>query len=200
MSLEYSMQTAGAVRYAPQYTAAQSALATRAPQHALSYAQGSILAASTTYSAGGQYTQSIPSTGNSGSFSDALDSANEALAAEQAASTTAYTPYTSETQQTSSYYDPVTGRQYEYIEGHASGYKGMGYYDERGRAFTDYGAYLREDGFYYPDGAKVSKNGMYVDTGSGWQFAKDCDAFGLAPGTRLDTLPGWNFFGGRGLI
>lgn len=194
MSLENSVQAAGTVRYAKHYEGTQVSNATRkaswyAPGYAPKFGESSTRVAAATYS-DGLYTSSTASTG---SFSDALTSASDALDAQQTVTDTyAYAPYTDGTQQKSDY-DAATGRQYTYIENHASGYTGMGYYDERGRAFTDYGSYLREDGFYYPSGAKISKNGMYTDTGSGWQFAKDCDAFGLAPGTRLDLLPGWQF-------
>lgn len=99
-----------------------------------------------------------------------------------------------------------TGRSLVSMDGHASGYTGMGYYDDKGRAYTDYGAYLREDNYKYPAGAKISPNGMYFDNGNGWQNAKNkqvsyngatyyvpSDIYGLAPGTRLDTQDGWSF-------
>lgn len=54
---------------------------------------------------------------------------------------------------------------------HVSGYTGNAYMDAKGRYYTDYGALLREDGYFYPTGARVSENGMYYDTGNGWQFA-----------------------------
>lgn len=188
MSLDYSMQAVGAARYAKQYDGTQVLEASHAARrYAPKFGEADTRVASATYS-NGQYTSSTASTG---SFSDALTAANDALATQQTTeSAYTYAPYTDTTQQ-ESYYDSAAGRQYTYIEGHASGYTGMGYYDDRGRAFTDYGAYLREDGFYYPSGARISKNGMYTDTGSGWQFAKDCSVFGLAPGTRLDTLDSW---------
>lgn len=61
--------------------------------------------------------------------------------------------------------------------------------------YTPYGALLRNDGFIYPEGAKISPNGMYVDTGNGWQFAKHAvgsdgnyhpsSVTGLAPGSSV---------------
>lgn len=80
-----------------------------------------------------------------------------------------------------------------------NGYTGT-YYTKGGNNYTDYGALLRNDGFYYPPGAKISPNGMYVDVGNGWQFAKYGVGFdrygrvlgytpssvtGLAPGARI---------------
>ena len=51
--------------------------------------------------------------------------------------------------------------------------------------YTPYGALLRNDGFQYPEGAKISPNGMYVDTGNGWQYAKpNTSVSGLAPGAN----------------
>ena len=88
-----------------------------------------------------------------------------------------------------------------------NGYTGA-YYTKDGNNYTDYGALLRNDGFQYPAGAKISPNGMYVDVGNGWQFAKYGVGFdsrgrvlgytpssvtGLAPGTRI---PGFSS-GGR---
>lgn len=93
---------------------------------------------------------------------------------------------------------------------HVSGYQGPVVYDARGRAYTDYGAYLREDGFYYPQGATISKNGQYYDIGNGWQFGKLAAArypdgtlskvtggsvYGLAPGTRIDLMDDWSWGG-----
>lgn len=90
---------------------------------------------------------------------------------------------------------------------HMSGYTGSVYRGSDGRAYTDYGALLREDGFYYPTGAKISPNGMYYDTGNGWQFAKQAKAFdpngnvlgytkssvtGLQPGSRVPGFAGEN--------
>ena len=87
-----------------------------------------------------------------------------------------------------------------------SNYTGNYYTGKGGSNYTDYGALIRNDGFYYPEGAKVSPNGMYVDVGNGWQFAKYGVAFdkygpmfdeygrqqrlpssvtGLAPGARV---------------
>jgi len=63
-------------------------------------------------------------------------------------------------------YDPSTG----YLE-HASGYKGQAYVGNDGRYYTPEGSLIREDSFLYPEGAKISKNGMYYDTGNGWQYA-----------------------------
>lgn len=91
---------------------------------------------------------------------------------------------------------------------HISGYTGNVYRGSDGRAYTDYGALLREDGFYYPMGAKISPNGMYYDIGNGWQFAKYAKAFdsygsmlgytpssvtGLKPGSRVPGFEGAAF-------
>ena len=61
--------------------------------------------------------------------------------------------------------------------------------------YTPYGALLRNDGFIYPEGAKISPNGMYYDNGNGWQFAKQAvgsdgnyhpsSVTGLAPGASV---------------
>lgn len=93
---------------------------------------------------------------------------------------------------------------------HVSGYQGPVSYDVRGRAFTDYGAYLREDGFYYPSGSTISRNGMYFDIGDGWQYGGWATArypdgtlskvpsslYGVAPGTRIDMMDEWSWGGG----
>lgn len=91
---------------------------------------------------------------------------------------------------------------------HNNGYIGS-YYSKDGDNYTDYGALLRNDGFYYPEGAKISPNGMYVDVGNGWQFAKYGIGFdsrgrvlgytpssvtGLRPGARVPGV--WS--GGKG--
>lgn len=83
---------------------------------------------------------------------------------------------------------------------HESGYAGPIVTGQDGNSYTEYGALLREDGFFYPEGAKISPNGMYFDIGNGWQFAKYGVAFdggghvlgytptsmtGAAPGTRV---------------
>lgn len=93
----------------------------------------------------------------------------------------------------------VGNRQAGYVE-HVSGYTGQGYRDEKGRYYTDYGALLREDGFFYPTGAIVSPNGMYYDDGNGWQYAnhaKTSDgryvasataSTGVAPGTTIFSV------------
>lgn len=73
--------------------------------------------------------------------------------------------------QTKGIFSSAAGRQYGDIQ-HASGYSGKGYKDARGRYYTDYGALLRDDGFFYQPGAKISPNGMYEDTGGGMTFAK----------------------------
>jgi|GEM_PF-5785845 len=66
------------------------------------------------------------------------------------------------------------------------GSTGGTYRDESGNAYTSYGALLRNDGFEYPAGAKISPNGMYYDTGSGWQFAASGSSVaGLAPGSAV---------------
>ena len=96
----------------------------------------------------------------------------------------------------------------------SNGYTGSYYTGKDGNNYTDYGALLRNDGFFYPDGARISPNGMYVDVGNGWQFAKYGVAFdnkgplrdrdgrqvyvpssvtGLAPGAHI---PGFTFDGG----
>ncbi len=62
-----------------------------------------------------------------------------------------------------------------YIQ-HASGYTGAAYRGENGDYYTDYGALLRDDGFFYPKGARISPNGMYYDDGAGWKFAKYASA------------------------
>lgn len=78
---------------------------------------------------------------------------------------------------------------------HKSGYTGKGY-TQNGRTYTDYGALVRTDGFYYPKGAKISPNGMYYDNGNGWQFAKEGVAFkngkviGHQPNSMTGASPG----------
>ena len=99
------------------------------------------------------------------------------------------------------------GQQYSQPES-PNGYTGS-YYTKGGNTYTDYGALLRNDGFYYPPGAKISPNGMYVDVGNGWEFAKLGVAFdrsgrmlgytpssvtGLAPGARI---PGFSLVESR---
>lgn len=92
------------------------------------------------------------------------------------------------------------GRTPGYIE-HVSGYKGMGYQDAKGNYYDSNGNFLREDNFYYEPGAKISKNGMYQDTGSGmghagygiWgspgnYIAVKGENYGKAPGTQLETF------------
>ena len=93
----------------------------------------------------------------------------------------------------------------------SNGYAGSYYTGKDGNNYTDYGALLRNDGFFYPEGARISPNGMYVDVGNGWQFAKYGVAFdkkgplrdrdgaqlyvpssvtGLAPGARIPGFEG----------
>ncbi len=89
-----------------------------------------------------------------------------------------------------------TGQQYSQ-PGLTNGYTGS-YYTKNGDNYTDYGALLRNDGFIYPAGAKISPNGMYIDRGNGWEFAKHAvgaDGYyhpssvtGLAPGARIPGL------------
>lgn len=69
-----------------------------------------------------------------------------------------------------------------------NGYVGPVVTGRDGNSYTDYGALLREDGFYYPEGAKISPNGMYFDVGNGWQFAKYGVAFD-GKGRVLDPVP-----------
>ncbi|MEL7602738.1 MAG: hypothetical protein AAGU77_06235 [Bacillota bacterium] len=71
---------------------------------------------------------------------------------------------------------------------HKSGYVGPIMTGQDGNSYTEYGALLREDGFYYPQGAKISPNGMYFDIGNGWQFAKYGVAFD-SRGNVLDPVP-----------
>ncbi len=96
-------------------------------------------------------------------------------------------------------YNPSTG----YLE-HASGYKGQAYQGADGRYYTPYGALIREDSYLYPDGARISPNGMYYDAGNGWQLAKygtegvlgvggwshltPSDYYGAAPGTQVGVF------------
>lgn len=58
------------------------------------------------------------------------------------------------------------GRTYGNVE-HQSGYTGKGYQDAKGKSYTDYGSLLRTDGFFYPEGARISPNGKYFDAGDG---------------------------------
>ncbi len=62
-------------------------------------------------------------------------------------------------------YDAASG----YLE-HASGYTGQAY-KVGNRYYTPYGALIREDNHFYPEGAVISANGMYYDTGGGWQYS-----------------------------
>ncbi len=80
---------------------------------------------------------------------------------------------------------------------HQSGYTGTVVKGKDGHSYTEYGALLREDGFFYPAGAKISPNGMYYDIGNGWQFAKHAVAFdgrgrvlGYVPGDMTGAAPG----------
>lgn len=80
---------------------------------------------------------------------------------------------------------------------HPSGYAGTVVKGSDGHSYTEYGALLREDGFFYPEGAKISPNGMYYDIGNGWQFAKHAVAFdgrgrvlGYVPGDMTGAAPG----------
>ncbi len=73
--------------------------------------------------------------------------------------------------------------------GHKSGYVGPIVTGKDGNSYTDYGALLREDGFYYPAGAKISPNGMYFDIGNGWQFAKYGVAFDSKGHVLGDPVP-----------
>lgn len=105
-----------------------------------------------------------------------------------------------------------TGKQLVDMTGHTPGYSGLGYFDDRGRAYTDYGAYLRTDNFEYPTGATISPNGMYYDVGNGWQYAgmataknkyapaysTPSEVYGLAPGTSLHYFDGALNGGGGG--
>jgi len=92
------------------------------------------------------------------------------------------------------------GRTPGYVN-HVSGYSGMGYQDAKGNFYDANGNFLREDNFYYEPGAKISKNGMYQDTGSGWghagygmwgspgnYIAVKGENYGKAPGTQLETF------------
>lgn len=54
---------------------------------------------------------------------------------------------------------------------HKSGYEGQATY-RNGNYYTDYGALIREDGHFYQPGAILSQNGMYQDTGNGFEFSK----------------------------
>lgn len=80
---------------------------------------------------------------------------------------------------------------------HPSGYVGPIVTGRDGNSYTEYGALLREDGFFYPAGAKISPNGMYFDIGNGWQFAKYGVAFdggghvlGYTPNSMTYAAPG----------
>ncbi len=86
--------------------------------------------------------------------------------------------------------------------GHKSGYVGPIVTGRDGNSYTDYGALLREDGFFYPAGAKISPNGMYFDIGNGWQFAKYGVAFdggghvlGYTPNSMTYAAPGTHVSG-----
>ncbi len=98
-----------------------------------------------------------------------------------------------------------------YIQ-HASGYAGAAYRNPNGDYYTEYGALLRDDGFFYPKGAKISPNGMYYDDGSGWKFAKYASArsadnsfsgylpssiTGLAPNSKVPGFEGFGYFEGQ---
>lgn len=104
------------------------------------------------------------------------------------------------------------GRQAGTLE-HVSGYTGPGYQDNTGRSYTDYGAYLRTDGYFYPEGAKISPNGMYYDTGDGqgWRNAKHAftsdgryvpsEAYGASPGGQTPGTSMFNdYFKGGGQL
>lgn len=89
--------------------------------------------------------------------------------------------------------------------GHKSGYVGPIVTGKDGNSYTDYGALLREDGFFYPAGAKISPNGMYFDIGNGWQFAKYGVAFdggghvlGYTPNSMTYAAPGTRVSGFEG--
>ncbi len=98
-------------------------------------------------------------------------------------------------------YDPATG-----MLQHASGYTGQAVYKD-GHFYTPYGALIREDDFLYPAGAKISANGMYVDVGNGWEYAKyatmfdtrtgasqlvPSDIYGVAPNARIYAGDMWS--------
>lgn len=72
---------------------------------------------------------------------------------------------------TSGIFASAAGKQYGDLQ-HVSGYSGKGYKDAKGDYYTDNGAYLRTDGYFYAPGAKISPNGMYQDRGNGWEYAK----------------------------
>lgn len=95
-----------------------------------------------------------------------------------------------------------------YVE-HVSGYKGYGYQDAKGNFYDANGNYLREDGYFYEPGAKISKSGMYQDTGSGYGHAGHSvygngsgtmyvkgPNYGVAPNTVLYNTSDWSG-GGR---
>ena len=84
---------------------------------------------------------------------------------------------------------------------HKSGYSGPTVQKD-GRTYTDYGALVRDDGFFYSPGARISPNGMYQDTGNGWEFAKQALAFGpnnqiygYTPSSQTGKAPGSNVLG-----
>jgi peptidoglycan hydrolase-like protein with peptidoglycan-binding domain len=88
---------------------------------------------------------------------------------------------------------------------HPSGYDGPVVKGADGHSYTEYGALLREDGFFYPAGAKISPNGMYFDIGNGWQFAKYGLAFdgggnvlGYTPNSMTYAAPGTRVSGFEG--
>ena len=88
---------------------------------------------------------------------------------------------------------------------HQSGYVGPIVSGQDGNSYTEYGALLREDGFFYPEGAKISPNGMYFDIGNGWQFAKYGLAFdgggnvlGYTPNSMTYAAPGTRVSGFEG--
>lgn len=88
---------------------------------------------------------------------------------------------------------------------HQSGYVGPIVSGQDGNSYTEYGALLREDGFFYPTGAKISPNGMYFDIGNGWQFAKYGLAFdgggnvlGYTPNSMTYAAPGTRVSGFEG--
>ena len=91
------------------------------------------------------------------------------------------------------------------IKNHPSGYTGAGYTDAKGDSYTDYGAYLRTDNFQYPQGAKISPNGMYFDTGGGWQYAGYASTYdpstgqiGTTPSSMYGKAPGSDVWGSTG--
>ena len=96
------------------------------------------------------------------------------------------------------------GRTPGYLS-HVSGYTGYGYQDAKGNFYDEQGNYLREDGYFYEPGAKISKNGKYQDTGSGFGHAgysvtgngknvlyTKGEYYGVAPNTVLFDTRDWN--------